>query len=60
MSPDEQLESRTQPSQWTPSDDPKWDADFCKCENNCDFCDYCLSLYLDHQDILEREHQEEI
>jgi hypothetical protein len=48
-SSDEEMEFRANfSSQWTPSDDPKWDADFCKCENNSDFCEYCLSF--EHED----------
>lgn len=31
-------------SQQSPGNHPQWDSKHCKCENNGDYCDYCLSM----------------
>ena len=49
MTPDEELQERSGVSQQSPSDDPRWDYRKCRCENNGDYCEYCLSL-LDEED----------
>lgn len=53
MTPEQQLESRKQ--WWSPTDDPNWDCDSCTCENNGDYCTYCLSFWMDREDTLERD-----
>ena len=43
MTPEDELIERSQPPK-SPSDDPHWDYRKCKCENNGDYCEYCLSI----------------
>lgn len=45
MTPDEQLEAQSGVNHIEPTDDPRWDWRLCRCENNGDYCPYCLSFY---------------
>jgi hypothetical protein len=61
MTPEDELIERCQPPM-SPSDYPGWNYRRCRCENNGDYCDYCLSIIeaVDAESILADEHTEEI
>ena len=50
LTPEDELMNRSGCNAKSPSDDAKWDYRKCKCENNGDYCDYCLSILEPEED----------